>query len=75
MTSKQPKPLRWLAFPLMEPVSAVPAKGSASRSRASQDKGLRAGLSGAGMEKWRLNASAAQPERLVLAATSKKDLA
>jgi hypothetical protein len=34
----------------MEAVSADPGGGSASRSRASQDKGLAAGLSGAGME-------------------------
>jgi hypothetical protein len=75
MTSTRAKLLQGQDFPAMEALSLPPADGSASRSRVSQDKGLRAGLSGAGMEKWRLNASAAQPERLVLAATSKKDLA
>ena len=45
----------------MEAVSAAPAGGSASRSRASNGKGLPARLSGGGMETWRLNASAAQP--------------
>ena len=57
---QQPKLLQGRAFPAMEPVSAAPAGGSASRSRASQDKGLPVRLSGAGMEKWRRRAPALQ---------------
>ena len=38
----------------MEPLSLPPAGGSASSSRASQDKGLPAGLSGGGIEGLRL---------------------
>ena len=52
--------LRVLAFLAMEAVFAAPGGGSASRSRASRDKGLRARLSGAGMEKWRRRAPALQ---------------
>jgi hypothetical protein len=51
MARKGAKLLPQLTFPPMEAVSAAPASGSASRSRASQDKGLQADLSGAGMEK------------------------
>src|SRR5215208_1481329 len=50
MASKAPKLLEGLAFPAMEPLSLPPAGGSASRSRASQDKGLPGRLSGAGLE-------------------------
>jgi hypothetical protein len=51
MASKGAKLLLRLPFPTMEPVSEAPAGGSASRSLASQDKGLLVRLSGAGMEK------------------------
>jgi hypothetical protein len=61
MASKEAKMLPWMPFLAMEPVSAAPAGGSASRSRASKGKGLPAGLSGAGMEKLRLSNSTAQP--------------
>ena len=52
MASRESKLLYVLAFPALEAVAAAPAGGSASRSRANKNKGLRAGLSGAGMERW-----------------------
>jgi hypothetical protein len=55
MASRRAKLLHGRAFPAMEAVSAAPAGGSASRSRASNNKGLPAGLSGAGIEGLRLD--------------------
>src|SRR5215217_7200168 len=60
MTSTTPNLLQGRTFRAMEAVSPAPAGGSASRSRASRHKGLPAGLSGAELERWRLNASAAE---------------
>ena len=50
MTSRETKLLLDLPFCSMEPLPPAPSGGSASRSRASNSRGLRAGLSGAGME-------------------------
>jgi hypothetical protein len=61
MTSKTPKLLGGLAFPPLEPLSAAPAGGSASRSQGNKNKGLWAGLSGAGIEKLRRVASILSP--------------
>jgi hypothetical protein len=63
MASRRAKLLHGRAFPAMEAVSAAPAGGSASRSRASNNKGLRARLSGAGMESLNQRAPALQHRR------------